>query len=216
MKKYSAIVGPLWLSGALAFNGIPGTGTLRSLFLLFGLVHLAWVIRRRPLRPSWPDHGPELKLLVVLILWLLAQSVFFAIAPYESVMEIITHWGKILILIFMMVTFVAYSEDPKETRTWLMWGVFLSGFLHVVATLVFQAWQLVKTGQFSIGYSLLGNYGYISPYITMSLALLLAEIVARLGFKKNSLPFRLSVIWLFFFLTLCAEGLLAAKAGYLM
>jgi len=144
------------------------------------------------------------------------QSVIFAVAPYESLKEIVSHWGKILVVIFMMVAFVAYSKDAKNTRNWLMLGTFLSGFFHVVATLGLQAWKVMTTGQFSIGASLFGNYGYISPYVTMSLSLITAEIVARLGFKKSLLPFRFSFIWLFFFLTLCAEGLLAAKAGYLM
>lgn len=216
MKNPHAIFGAFWLAGALAFNGIPGTGTLRSFFLVFGFIHLAWVVRERSERPFWPNHRPELNLLVVLTIWFLAQSFFFSIAPYESLKEIVAHWGKILILIFMMVTFLAYSKDPKSTRNWLMLGAFLSCFFHVVATLGLQAWKIVITGQFSIGESLLGNYGYISPYITMSLSLLTAEIVARHSFKKNLLPFSFSLIWLFFFLTLCAEGLLAAKAGYLM
>jgi len=216
MKNAHAIVGSFWLAGALAFNGIPGTGTLRSAFLALGLIHLVAVIRRRLVRPSWPDYKSELKLLLVLILWLLVQSFIFAVAPHESLKEIVSHWGKILVIIFMTVAFVAYSEDTKNTRDWLMLGTFLSGFFHVVATLGLQAWKVMITGQFLIGESLFGNYGYISPYITMSLSILTAEIVARLSFKKSLLPFRLSLIWLFFLLTLCAEGLLAAKAGYLM
>ena len=216
MKNAHAIVGSFWLAGALAFNGIPGTGTLRSLFLVLGLIHLVALVRRRPARPSWPDHRSALKLLLVFVLWLLVQSVIFAVAPYESLKEIVSHWGKILVVIFMMVAFVAYSEDAKNTRNWLMLGTFLSGFFHVVTTLGLQTWKVMTTGQFSIGESLFGNYGYISPYITMSLSLLTAEIIARLSFKKSLLPFRFSFIWLFFFLTLCAEGLLAAKAGYLM
>jgi len=155
-------------------------------------------------------------LLLVFVLWLLVQSVIFAVAPYESLKEIVSHWGKILVVIFMMVAFTAHSEDTKNTRNWLMLGTFLAGFFHVVATIGLQAWKVMTTGQFSIGESLFGNYGYISPYITMSLSLLTAEIIARLSFKKNLLPFSFSLIWLFFFLTLCAEGLLAAKAGYLM
>lgn len=216
MNNHHAIFGAFWLAGALAFNGIPGTGTLRSLFLMFGLIHLVWVVRERSERPSWPNYRPEINLLFVLTIWFLAQSFFFSSAPYESLRAIVAHWGKILFLIFMMVAFSAYSKDPKSTRNWLMLGTFLSSFFHVVATLGFQAWKLVVAGHFLIGESLLGNYGYISPYITMSLALLTAEIVARFGFNREILPLRLSVIWFFFFLTLCAEGLLAAKAGFVM
>ena len=216
VKDLNAIVGTLWLTGALAFNGIPGTGTLRSLFLLFGLIHLFWTIFRQKNRPTWPDHGPEAKLLMVLLLWLFAQSFIFASAPIESLRDIVFHWGKILILVFSIIAFLAYSDDVKNTRNWLVLGTFLSGFLHVIGTLGFQVFKLVSTGQFLIGESLLGNYGYISPYITMSLAILIAEIIARLSFNKKVLPFRFSLIWLLFSLNLCAEGLLAAKAGYLM
>lgn len=216
IKNSHALVGTIWLAGALAFNGIPGTGTLRSLFLMFGLVHLAWVIRGRSERPSWPNHRSELNLLIILTVWFLVQSLFLSGTPSESLKAVFTHWGKILILIFMMAAFLAYSKDPKSTRNWMMLGAFLSSFFHVVATLGFQAWKLVAVGHFLVGESLLGNYGYISPYITMSLALLTAEIVARFGFNRDLLPFRLSAIWFFLFLTLCAEGLLAAKAGYVM
>jgi hypothetical protein len=216
VKNLNAIAGALWLAGALAFNGIPGTGTLRSFFLLLGLVHLVWIIRQRPVRPSWPDCKPELGLLIAVVLWFFAQCFLFASEPNESFKEVISHWGKILIVIFMTVAFVAYSEDPKETRNWLVLGTFLSSFFHVLGTLVFQVWQLATTGKLPIGHSLLGNYGYVSPFTTMSLALLTAEIVARIAFKKAILPLSFPLVWLSFFLTICAEGLLAAKAGYLM
>ena len=216
MKDFDAKFGAIWLAGALALNGIPGTGIYRSLFLLLGVVHLIWTIRNHLGKPIWPAHRPESALLLILTLWFTAQAITLSDMPVESLKAVASHWGKILIVIFMMVAFLAYSNDRPATRRWLILGVFLSGFFHVFATLGFQIWELATTADFRIGESLLGNYGYISPYTTAAASFLFADFVSRLVLSKPLLPFRVEVTGLFLLCTLIAEGLLAAKTGYLM
>lgn len=216
MKNISTIFGAAWLTGALAFNGVPGTGVLRSLFLILGIGHLIWTIRTYNKSQKWPVHKPESTALLALTLWFVFQSFIFSEIPFESLEAIVTHWGKILLLIFMMVAFLAYSNNRSATKTWLIFGVFFSGFFHVIATLGYQIHALTINGGFNIGMSLFGNYGYISPYVITSFAILTADLLCRLTASQRLLPLPTWLIGAFIVLTLIAQGLLADKAGYLM
>ncbi len=195
---------------------MPGTGVFRSLFLLLGVGHLIWTLRTCNKPPQWPEYKPDATALLALSLWFVFQSLIFSEIPFESLKAIIEHWGKILVLIFMMVAFLAYSNDRPATRMWLILGVFFSGFFHVIATLGYQAYTFTTNGGLNIGTSLFGNYGYISPYVLTSFAILTADLLGRLTTNQRLLPLPAWLASSFFVLTLIAQGMLADKTGYLM
>ncbi len=98
----------------------------------------------------------------------------------------------------------------------MLYGVFGGFFLHVVSTLTFQGWRHIETGSLAIGDSFLGNYGYVSPYVTGSLAFLLTDLVARYLGQQRLLNIPTWAVVSALILTLAGQVLLAAKASTVM
>lgn len=213
-QTISSLFGLLWLSGWISLQGIPGTGFIRSLFLFLGVLHFIWIFRVRTNTHRWPSLATEKMLLWGLTLWLVLQSMLFAVDPRHSLSELGEHYGKILLLVWLGFTLVAYQRT--ENDRWLGQAIFLGFFVHVISTLSFQFLRYVNTGQLAIGDSLLGNYGYVSPYVTGALAFLLADIASRLRGGRPLLPVHWGWIATATLLTLLAQGFLAAKGSLVM
>lgn len=206
--------GVLWLAPLVALQGTPGTGFIRSVFAFIGLVHLFWVLKHHPPLFSLPRKSTEGLLLGALTLWLIFQSSFSSVSPLNSLTELVEHFGKILLLIWIAIAFVRRYNGTDFS--WMLYGVFGGFFLHVVSTLTFQGWRYIETGSLAIGDSFLGNYGYVSPYVTGSLAFLLADLVSRYLGQQRLLNIPTWAVVTALILTLTAQGLLAAKASTVM
>jgi len=211
IKSYG---GALWLAPLIALQGTPGTGFIRSVFMFIGLIHLFWTLKHHPPLFSPPQKVAESWLLGALTLWLIVQSSFLSVSALHSLTELVGHFGKILLLIWIAIAFVRRRDCINFS--WMLYGVFGGFFIHVLSTLAFQGWRYIGTGSLSIGDSFLGNYGYVSPYVTGSLAFLLADLISRYLGKPRLFNIPTWVVFLALILTLTAQGLLAAKASTVM
>jgi len=209
-----SLIGLLWLSPWIALQGIPNTGPIRSLFILIGLIHLVWTIKRRDITPVWPKNKIDAWLLGLLTLWLVVQSTMFSISTTNALFEFADHFGKIILFVFVGITFVAYQKHSHTS--WLLHGVFIGFFVHTISTISFQAWTYITSGHLSIGMSFLDNYGYVSPFVTGGLAFILADLVSRHLNNKRIINVPTWLLLVMFGLTIVAHGLLAAKAGLVM
>jgi hypothetical protein len=203
----------LWLPGFIALQSIPHTGALRTLFLLVGILHLVSLARRAG-RPTWPRITNAAWWLALLTIWLILQSAWIAQAPHEALAALASEWGKVLLMVAFGVSLTAWMGHSAQEagRVRVAMGLFLGHFVHVIATLAYQAHAFWRHGTLVPGESLLGNYGYVSPFVTGALAFLLAEKVIRLT-GRCWLPFSNTAIVAGFVATLAALAVLSAKAS---
>jgi hypothetical protein len=206
----SSLIGAIWVAGLVSLQSIPGTGALRTFFLLAGITHLLFLALRSESqgRPRW---HVEAVLLGTLTVWLVVQSAFIAPRPADAVQALASEWPKFLLMTCLGIAAVRFA-GRDERGPWIAVGLFVGHFLHVLSTLLFQAISLVRHGGLGLGNSFLGNYGYVSPFVTGALAFLLAEAVIRLR-GERWLPFSHGGLILAILATLIAQGLLTAKAG---
>ncbi len=206
--------GIIWLAPLIALHGIPGTGFIRSILLLIGFIHLFWTIKNNEPIFSLLHKRPETWLLGALTLWLVIQSSVFSVSPLHSLKELSDHFGKILLLIWVAITLVRRRSEINAS--WMLHGVFAGFFIHVISTLSFQGWQYFNTGNLAIGDSFLGNYGYVSPYVTGSMAFLMADLASRYLGSGRLLNVPTWTIITGLFLAIAAQSMLAAKASLVM
>lgn len=207
-------IGLGWVSGLTALQSLPGTGALRTLLLLVGIVHLAFLIRRGR-QPVWPSSRSEAMWLMLLTVWLAAQSALLSANPGDSLKELGGEWMKFLFMIGAGILLVACGNPSKDRAGWPAVGLFFGFFLHVVSTLGYQVWTWVKNGSPALGDSFLGNYGYVSPFVTGALAFLLAEAVVRLD-GRRWMEFSNGALICMLAATLIAQTMLTAKASLLI
>lgn len=190
MKNILYVVGVFWVTGYITLLGIPDMGSVRNLFSLIGLLHIAVLLKgSKPV--GWPKMSVEVLSLCLLSAWLVVQSAFFSNAPLSSLSEQGSEWGK-LILMAVLGGWLVIRGQERGLMAWLPVGLLLGYFSHVVATLAYQAWGYFSSGHLLLGYSFLGNYGYVSPAVSVAWAFLLGEFVLRLrGYRW--LPF--SNVW---------------------
>jgi hypothetical protein len=207
-------LGLLWLPGYIALQGIPHTGSLRTLFSLVGIIHVVMLARRSLASVAWPRLGVEAWVLAILSGWLVFQSAFLSHTPLASLTELSSEWLKLVLMVILGVWLVAKMGTANGQLDWLPMGLFLGYFIHVIATLTYQVWGYLTLGHLLPGFSFFGNYGYASPPVSVAFAFLLAESVLRLR-GQSWLPF--SNIWLLvaFAATLLAVAVLGSKAGML-
>lgn len=204
-------VGAIWVIGLVALQSIPGTGALRTLFLLAGIAHLIVLSRRTP-APHLPGGRTEAFWLALLTGWLLVQSALISATPLASLANLASEWGKLLMMTVLAVLAAMYVPQEKERAGWLATGLFLGHFIHVLSTLAHNVWSWLSHGHMGLGHSLLGNYGYVSPFVTGALAFLLAEAVVRLQ-GKRWLPFSNGSVLAMILATVAAHATLYAKAS---
>jgi len=203
----------LWLPLLVGLQSIPGTGALRTLMLLLGLAHILWWwSRSRP--PLGTVHGGvELWLLLALSAWLLVQTAFISPTPESSLVQWVDEWLQFLLMALVGIN-IARLHGPASR--WLVVALFAGAFLHVLSTLGLQVQALMSGGAPAYGNSLLGNYGYVSPFTTAAFAWLLADTANRLWHDKKLFPWPGWVLAFFMLLTLAADIFLMAKAAQVM
>ena len=207
----------VWLPGLIALQSIPGTGALRTLFLLIGVIHV-WISFRgaRTAGPSfsWSLVGAEGVLFALLSSWLVLQSAYLANAPTAALSALASEWGRLMLMAGVgMAVAARFGQSHIST---LMAAVFAGYFLHVLSTLGLQISSVARGGGLIFKDSLMGNMGYVSPFTTAAFALLLADGMSRFRHGERLLPLS-PVAWIAALLaTLTAETLLHSKAGQLM
>lgn len=201
----------LWLPGLIAFQSIPGTGALRTLFLLLGIGHIGLLAIKATL-PPWPQGRIELLLLALLTGWLILQSALVSPTPMVSLALLAKEWGKLVLVASLGIVLTLLISRIDESGKRLASALFVGFFIHVAATLLYQLVLLVRVGKLDPGYSFLGNYGYVSPFVTGALALLMAESIER--FRGGGwLPMKNTWLVVAIVAALTAQTVLNAKAS---
>ena len=209
--RFAAWITPFWLVPLAALQSIPGTGALRTLFLLAGALHLAlWWRRVRP-APLRLRGAAEAWLWAALTVWLAVHATLLALDTVGSLGAFAREWTK-LALMFVLGALAARLH-AEQGRAQLLVALFLGAFVHVVATLAAQIESLAQGSGLAWGRSLLGNYGYASPFVTAAFLWLVADGAARLCLGRRLLPWPGALTAFLASLALAAEALLGAKAG---
>lgn len=202
----------LWLPLLVGLQGVPHTGGLRTLFLLIGLGHLAWL--KRTSREQSPELGGHAERIIfwLLLTWLMTQSVLVAAAPMAALQALSEDWGK---LVLMMFVGIWASRLAPEGR-WLAWSFFLGAFLHVLSTLGAQALSVIHGEGLAFQQSLLSEYPLAATFSTMSLAWLMTDGVAYVLRVRRVFPWPIGISAILLGLTFFAEMVLKAKSGQVM
>ncbi|MCX7897673.1 MAG: hypothetical protein N2441_07355 [Rhodocyclaceae bacterium] len=201
----------VWLPLLVGLQSIPGTGALRTVLLLTGMAHLAWLWRHRA--PGWsaPPLQAEQRIFLWLTAWIGFVAVFVSPTPSSSLAAWLAEWGKLWLMAAMGI--VAAQLFPARR---LALALFAGAFLHVLSTLTHQLLSIGRGAGFAFGESLLGNYGYAAPFVTSALAWLLADCLARFRGAAALFPWRLPTTLTLIILSLTADAVLRAKASQLM
>ncbi len=202
------------LTGYIVFHPIPGTGAVRSLFLMLmigGLVTNIWFAHPKL---KWPPFDLVGKSLLLLTTWLTFQSAFLSVDGPGTLQTFIGEWSKNLLLaaIGIMLARAALFAHKEQ---WVSIAIFCGYFSHVFGTFGYQAWYLLSSGHFHLGMGLLGNYGYVSPFLDATLAMAFADAASRICFNRPILPFSLRKLLAVFLFSLLALLVLASKASLL-
>jgi hypothetical protein len=206
--------GYVWLPGLVAFQSIPGTGALRTVFLLIGIGHtLKLSLSDKPVRLALPRS--EGWLLMLLIVWLLIQNIAFSADSRTTLQNFMSEWLKLLLMVGLGVQLARVACANTQSARWIMAGLFAGHFLHVIVTLVRQGWSLATLGRMAVGPSILGDYDLVSPFVTGAFGFLLAEAVLRVS-RLRWLPMSNSWLAVMIVATVVSQGMLQAKAGLLV
>lgn len=203
----------IWLPLLVGLQSIPGTGALRTLMLLLGLAHILWWWTRSRPQLDTVHIGVEGWLFLALSAWLLIQVTFISPTPESSLFQWIDEWLK---LSLMALVGINIAKLHAHTPNWLTIALFAGAFLHVISTLGLQLLSWIRGGGLIYGDSLLGNYGYASPFTTAAFAWLLADMACRLWHRRRLLPWPTAITVVFIVATLAAEMLLRAKSAQVM
>lgn len=204
----------LWLPLLYGLQSVPGTGALRTLFLACGVAHLVLLAKAGGHRATFAGtggwKGPAVSF-AALTAWLGFHAVALAKQPDKVFAAWLGEWSKIISLAAMGIVLARLWPRPGDLAVALLVGP----LLHVAATLGHQATRFAGGHPPEWGMSWLGNYGYVSPFVTTGTALLLADGVARIHGRRL---FDWNARWtiLLLVLSLAAELLLRAKAGQLL
>jgi hypothetical protein len=202
------------LTGYIVFHSIPGTGAVRSLFLLLMIggvaCHSWWA------RPAlkWPPCDLVGKTLLLLTAWLAFQSAFLAVDGPGTLKTFAVEWPKNLLLAAIGI-WLARAAMFARKGEWVFIAVFCGFFAHVLGTLSYQAWGLITKGQLDLAMSLLGNYGYVSPFLDGAFAIAFADAASRLCLNRRLLPVSTGQLVAIFFLSMLTLFALKSKASLL-
>ena len=200
------------LTGYIVFHSIPGTGAVRSLFLMLmtgGLARHLWLARPAL---KWPPFDMVGKTLLLLTAWLAFQSAFLAIDGAGTLKTFAVEWPKNLLLAAIGV-WLARAAMFAGKGKWVFIAVFCGFFAHVLGTLGYQAWRLLTLGKIDFNMSLLGNYGYVSPFLDGVFALAFADMASRTCLNRPLLPLSARHLGLVFFLSTLTLLVLSSKAS---
>ncbi len=200
------------LAGYIMFHSIPGTGAVRSLFLLMmigGLARHSWLARPAL---KWPPLDMVGKTLLLLTVWLAFQSAFLAVDGPGTLKTFAVEWPKNLLLAAIGI-WLARAAMFARKGEWVFIAVFCGFFAHVLGTLGYQAWHLLTLGKIYFNMSLLGNYGYVSPFLDGVFALAFADMASRICSNRPLLPISARYLGLVLLLSTLTLLALSSKAS---
>lgn len=211
----SLVTSCVGLAGYITFQSIPGTGALRSFFLLLILGGLLGYSRlARPVL-GWPALDMGGKTLLLLSAWLAFQSGLLAVDGFISLKTFAVEWPKNL-LIAAIGIWLARAALFARKGEWVFIATFCGFFAQVLGTWGYQAWHVLALGRIDFGMSLFGNYGYVAPLVESTIVITLADAAGRVCFNRSLLPLSARALAGVFFLALFALTALTAKTSWLV
>ena len=200
------------LAGYIMFHSIPGTGAVRSLFLLLMIGGMALHLWSARPALKWPQFDMVGKTLLLLTAWLAFQSAFLAVDGPGTLKAFAVEWPKNLLLAAIGI-WLARAAMFAGKGKWVFIAVFCGFFVHVLGTLGYQTWHLLTLGRIDFNMSLLGNYGYVSPFLDGVFALAFADMASRTCLNRPLLPLSTRYLGLVFLLSTLTLLALSSKAS---
>jgi hypothetical protein len=202
------------LAGYITIHSIPGTGAVRSLFLLLLLGGLASHVWRARPALKWPPLDLSGMLLLLLTAWLAIQSGFLAVDGPATLKTFVVEWPKNL-LIAAVGIWLARTALLARQGGWLFAALFCGFFAHVLGNLGYQTWRFMTNGDQGPAMSLFGNYGHVSPFVDGVVAIAFADMAGRVCFKRRLLPISFAMLGGVILLSALSLVLLTSKASWL-
>lgn len=202
----------LWLPLLVGLQGVPHTGGLRTLFLLVGIGHLAWL--KRSTSEPLPPLQCKFDCLAFWLLsaWLILHASLLAVDSHTAFRELADNWAKLILMTFIGIWLGKLIMD----EAWISIALFSGAFLHVLSVLGAQIISLSNGNGFAFQESLLSEYPLAATFTTIAIAWLLADGVACIKGTRRIFPWPPAVSIVLILLALTAEALLKAKSGEIM
>lgn len=186
---------PAWLFVLAAVYPVPHTIALRNLLVAAGLLALAWGLRRAEARArltaaarAWRTEG---LLLAALSGWMVLQSQLLGRFPAQSLSLWLGDWLVAVLVGGTVFGLAAMAERDERPGQPLPTALLLALAGHLVVLLAYQTAVWLGSGQFPWGdtamtalygiSSISGGRDHYSGLAVGSLALLLADLLARGG-----------------------------------
>ncbi len=203
---------PLWLFALYFIYPIPHTIALRNALLISGLAGCLWVIRRDRSSIPWRTLGAFRTsgwILAILACWLLFQSAFISPYPDLALDMLRGDWFNELLIAITggCAVLAARREGAEQVLTTLT----LALFAHIALLLAYQCGLWVSTGHPALGLTPFANRDYHSTLLTALIALLLADLCARIIFGTKSLAIAQCILLPMLALSYVAAWVLMAR-----
>lgn len=182
---------PVWLFAVYATYPVPHTVALLNILLVLGTGMCLWVIYRDP---RAHDALPLLKasfrpggwILAILTGWLLIQSTL--ISPYPKLaLDLWRHdWLNGLLVAAAGAAAVLACRATDLNRPLV--AITFSLFAHLILLLGYQAWQWFHGAWDPLNNTPFAQKDYHSMLVTTLIALLLADLLARVPAREQVIP----------------------------
>lgn len=190
-------------------NGLLG---LLLLFMLWGI----WRNRTSGLQQYGGLVGVSGTALLLLTGWIVIQAALISPFPEKAFQEITGQWLKGLAC-FMLGTLVVSTSAinrPHDRRPVWLWLVTLVLGLQVALTVADGFYLYAQTGAFQLGVARLMGHKALASYVCNTLfAVLAADILGRIFFRKRLLPMPLAGLLGLVVLGLICTWMIQARNG---
>jgi hypothetical protein len=204
---------PIWLFLLVAIYPVPHTIALRNLLLLIGLLGLIWDWRAtvHPLSTARRQLiwlAPSAWILAALTSWIVIQALLIAPLPELALDRARADWLNPLLILVIGATVSIRSRDGDALR-----GLVIALAFHIVLVAIFQCWQWLRLGHWTVGTVPFAERDYHSTLNGFLIALLLADRLSLL--VAGSAPLKLSAgtAWGLLIFALGTDVLLRARNG---
>lgn len=214
----------LMLSGLLVFGlifvwPIQYTIALRNGLLGLLLLVMVWGIwrnRTSGLQQYGGLVGVSGTALLLLTGWIVIQAALISPFPEKAFQEITGQWlkGLACFMLGMLVVSTSAINRPHDRRPVWLWLVTLVLGLQVALTVADGFYLYAQTGAFQLGVARLMGHKALASYVCNTLfAVLAADILGRIFFKKRLLPIPLVAVLGLVVLGLICTWMIQARNG---
>lgn len=214
----------LVLSGLLVFGlicvwPIQNTIAVRNVLLALLLMLMVWGIwrnRASDFRLYGDLVGASGTALLLLTGWIVIQAALISPFPEKAFQEITGQWlkGLACFMLGMLVVGIGTLGRPHDRRPIWLWLITLVLGLQVALTVADGFYLYVQTGAFQLGVARLMGHKALASYVCNTLfAVLAADILGRIFFRRRLLPVPLVGVLGLIVLGLICTWMIQARNG---